>query len=152
TAKLRKMEAGELSARSLEEYREMIDRLIAAFGKTRLVDDLAADDFESLRASVSNVWGPVRLGKFVQCIRTVFKYAFESGLIEKPVQFGPEFKRPSADVLRKHRASGGKRLYTAKEIGELLAGASPALRAMILLGINCGYGNSDVAELSLSAV
>ena len=35
------------------EYREITDLLVAGFGKTRRVDDLAADDFESLRAQLT---------------------------------------------------------------------------------------------------
>src|SRR5262252_5866772 len=50
TAKHRKVESGELGARSFMEYREITDLIVAAVGKTRLADDLAADDFEALRA------------------------------------------------------------------------------------------------------
>jgi hypothetical protein len=44
TAKLRKRESGELGVRMFVEYRETTDLIVATFGKTRLVDDLAADD------------------------------------------------------------------------------------------------------------
>lgn len=35
------------------DYWEMTDLIVAAFGSTRLVDDLAADDFEALRAKMA---------------------------------------------------------------------------------------------------
>src|SRR5262249_55102820 len=57
TAKLRQREAGELSIRSLGEYKQTTDLLVSAFGKTRLVSDLASDDFESLRATMAERWG-----------------------------------------------------------------------------------------------
>src|SRR5215471_13234751 len=41
TAKLRKVSSGELGARMFQEYKETTDMLVDAFGKTRLVDDLA---------------------------------------------------------------------------------------------------------------
>jgi hypothetical protein len=53
TAKLRKREAGELGMRMFAEYREITDLIVAAFGKTRLEDDLVADDFEALRATMA---------------------------------------------------------------------------------------------------
>ncbi len=45
TAQLRKQAAGEIGPRMFQEYKEITDLLVAAFGKTRRVDDLAADDF-----------------------------------------------------------------------------------------------------------
>ncbi|CAN5325491.1 hypothetical protein BH10PLA2_BH10PLA2_20180 [soil metagenome] len=43
-------------------------------------------------------------------------------------------------------------MFQAEEIRKLLAMAGQPLKAMILLGINCGYGNSDVGTLPLSTV
>ncbi len=103
TAKLRQREAGEITARTYDEYVATTDRLVTTFGKGRLVDDLAVEDFEALRGEMAKQWGPVRLGNEVQKVRTVFKYGFEAGLIDKPVRFGPQFKKPSASVLRRHR-------------------------------------------------
>src|SRR5262245_33835387 len=57
TAKLRKKESGELGARMFTEYKEITDLIVAAFGANRPVDDLAADDFEDLRARMAKRWG-----------------------------------------------------------------------------------------------
>ncbi len=152
TAKQRQLEAGELGSRMFAEYKGTTDRLVSTFGKTRLVDDLAANDFEALRADHAKQWGPVRLGNEIQKVRTVFKYGFEAGLIEKPVRYGPQFKKPSRHVLRKHRAASGQRMFEAGEIRAMLDSASPQLRAMILLGVNAGFGNSDCGTLPRSAV
>jgi integrase len=152
TAKLRQQEAGEISARMYDEYVATTDRLFATFGKTRLVDDLAADDFEALREEMAKQWGPVRLGNEIQKVRTVFKYGFESGLIERPIRYGPQFKKPSAGVLRRHRAKTGERMLEAHEIRTLLDAAPVPLKAMILLGVNAGFGNHDIATLPLSAL
>jgi integrase len=85
-------------------------------------------------------------------VRTVFKYGYESGLLDRPVRYGPTFRKPSASVLRRHRAMQGPNLFTASEILRLLDAATPALKAMMLLGINCGFGNSDCGNLPLRAV
>src|SRR4051812_4542802 len=60
TAKKRKLDAGEVGPRMYGEYRATTDRLVSTFGRARLVDDLAADDFESLRADLARQFGPVR--------------------------------------------------------------------------------------------
>jgi integrase len=185
TAKQRQYEAGEISARMFEpvpgahprgEYPATTDRLIGTFGGTRIVEDLAADDFETLRYVLAKQYGPVRLGNEIQKVRTIFKYGFEAGLIERPVRYGPQFKKPSAGVLRRHRAKNGERMLEAVEVRRMLdalagkqvetgrtdektgklemVGLQPnaALRAMILLGVNAGFGNHDIATLPLSAI
>ncbi len=147
TAKQRKVDAGELSPRSLVEYTETCKRLAEAFGKTRRVDDLAGDDFESLRAIAAKRWGPVRLANEITRVKTIFKYALANALIEREVRFGSEFVKPDKATMRKHKAASDKKLFEATEIQQLLAAASVRLRAAILLGINAGLGNTDIASL-----
>src|SRR5262249_4343813 len=82
----------------------------------------------------------------------VFKYGYESGLIDKPVRYGPQFKKPSASVMRRHRAKNGERMLEADELRRLIDTSPVQLKAMILLGVNCGLGNHDCALLPLSAL
>lgn len=152
TEKQRLLESGELSKRTFKEYKETCDRVIEAFGKNRTVSTLRPADFSSLRASIAEKWGPVRLGNEVGRIRGVFKYAYEADLIEKPIKFGPSFKKPNAKTLRQHRASQPEKFFEASEIQAMLAVASPVLKAMILLGVNCGFGPNDCGLLKKDAV
>jgi integrase len=85
-------------------------------------------------------------------VRCVFKHAFDAGLIDRPIRFGPGFKRPSKKTIRLQRAKQGAKLLSAAEIRSLLSAASVQLRAMILLGVNCGFGNADCATLPRSVV
>src|SRR5262249_4171561 len=165
TAKHHKVASGELGWRMFQDYREIADQIVAAFGSTRLVDDLAADDFEALRAQMAERWGPVRLGNAITRVKSVFKYAIDNGLIDKPIRCGGEFHKPEKAVLRRHRAENGERMLEADQLlaivrgthvvgenGPELVQAGAQLKAMILLGINAGYGNHDVATLPLSAI
>jgi integrase len=82
----------------------------------------------------------------------VFKYGTENGLLEKTVRFGSEFKKPTKKVLRLHKAKVGKKLFSADEVRKLIAASGVPLKAMILLGINAGFGNNDVGTLPLSCL
>ena len=73
-------------------------------------------------------------------------------MIDKPIRFGKAFKGPSKRTERLHKAKQGPKLFTRDEIHKLLNAARPQLRAMVLLGINAGFGNSDVGNLPLSAL
>jgi integrase len=144
--------AAELSPRTWSDYEMAAQLLVGAFGKARLVDDLAPDDFAGLRTRMAKQWGPHMLGKMIQCVRSVFKYAYESGMIDKPVRYGPGFKRPSRKVLRVHKARQGMKLFEADELRRMIEAAPLQLKAMILLGVNCAFGNSDCGTLPLSAL
>src|SRR5262249_20825826 len=175
TAKVRKVEAGELGQRMFTDYKEVTDLLTEAFGVNRLVEDLAADDFAVLRATMAKTWGPVRLGNGITRVKSVFKYGTDNGLIERAVRYGSEFRKPDKAVLRRHRAKAGPKMLEADQLRQLLDAldgkqvptgrtaeggkpeparqpANPSLRAMVLLGINCGFGNHDCATLSLASV
>src|SRR5262249_36855342 len=142
----------ELSPRMFKEYKNTTDLLVKTFGKSRLVSDLASTDFESLRESMAKVWGPVRLSNEVQKVRTVFKYAYEAGLLQAPVRFGPQFKKPSASTLRRHRAKAAPKMLEPEQLRKLIDAAPTPIRAMVLLGLNAGYGPHDVAALPLTAL
>ena len=152
TAKHHKVASGELGSRMFQDYREITDLIVAAFGTTRLVDDLAAEDFESLRAQMAERWGPVRLGNAITRVKSVFKYGLDNGLLERASRFGSEFKKPDKAVLRRHRAQNGKKMLEADELRLLIDAAGMPLRAMILLGVNCGLGNADCGALPLAAL
>jgi integrase len=151
-AKQALVDAGELAPRTWAEYKQTTDLLVARFGKSRLVADLGRDDFADLRKALAKRLGPVALGNEIQRVRSVFKHAFDDELIDRPVRFGSTFKKPSKRVMRQARNERGAGMFEAEEVRKLLAGATPTLRAMILLGINCGFGNADVGRLPLSAL
>jgi integrase len=151
-AKQDRIDTGELSPRTWVDYKAAADEVIREFGKTRLVSDLSPKDFTALRNRLAKRFGPHRLAKFVVCIRMIFKSAFDAGLLDVPMHFGVDFKRPSKKTFRLHKAAKGPRLYSREEILRMLDTASQPLKAMILLGINCGLGNADVGRLPLSAL
>ena len=129
----------------------LLSGMAAAFGKTRLVDDLASDDFEALRADAAKIWGPHRLSKFVQCIRTLFKYGYDAGLLDKPVRYGAGVQ---ASVRRtysvRHRAAGARGCLRPQRFAICSTRRSMLLPhvqcgSMILLRLNCASAIPTVA-------
>jgi integrase len=151
-AKQEAVQAGELSPRTWADYRSIMDMLVEGMGKHKAVVALDPQDFAALKTKLARRNGPHRMCTVVQVIRCAFKHAYESGKLDRPMRFGPAFKRTSKKVLRLHRAKGGLKLFTREEIRRLLDAAGVHLRAMILLGINSGFGNTDCGTLPLTAV
>lgn len=173
--KLNRLNSGELSQRTFSDYYAVCDLLVSHFGRDRRVDDLRPDDFESFRNKLAKRGGVVTLRNIINRCRVVLKYAYDQRLIEQPVNYGQSFGRPSAKALRKARNDAGPRLFGADEICRILnaldgkpvqtgdvaddgepeiatINGDPALKAMVLLGVNCGFGNSDVASLPQTAI
>jgi integrase len=143
------MESGELAKRSLDEYEDTGKLMAEHLGKSRPVADLTPGDFQAFRARLAKRFGPVRLGNTITRVKTVFNWADENDLIQTPVKFGSAFKKPSAKVLRATRLAKGPKMVRAEELRAILEHATPNIKAMVLLGINGGLGNTDVAELEL---
>jgi integrase len=143
---------GELSRLMWGDYKLACDCVVSDFGRGRLVADLGPDDFAALRNRLAKRWGFHRLSKTVSCVRSLFKYAYDSGLIPAPVRFGPGFKKPSKKTMRLHRAAAGPKLFTAEEVRKLIGAAAQPLKAMILLGVNAALGNQDCVSLKRSDV
>ncbi len=152
TAQESTIKSGELGSRTFTTYLRSCKIIAEAFGKNRLADDLATDDFERLRNSLTDTLGPVALGNEVQRTRGIFKYAYDCGLIDRQTRFGPGFKKPPAKTIRLARNARGPRMFEADEIRTMLDSADSHLKAMVLLALNCGFGNSDVGRLNKSVV
>ena len=150
-SKKKLVESGELNPRTWGEYYDVGQIVVSTFGRRRLVEDLAGDDFEKLRAKWAGL-APVTVSKRVQMVRTMMGYAWREGRIERPVRFGTGFAKPSRNAMRLARHAAGSKMIEAEDIQKLLKLASVQLRAMILLAMNCGLGNSDLANLPFSAI
>ncbi len=151
-AKQAAVDSGELSPRTWDDYRSACELVVKQFGKGRLLADIHQDDFAALRKKLGTTWGHYRLGNFIQYVRCLFRFAYETEMVPAPIRFGPGFKRPSKKTLRLHRAAQGPKLFTADEVHQLLGAAGVQVKAMILLGGNAGLGNGDCSGIRRSAL
>lgn len=150
-SKDRQQDLGKITARHRANCGSVTDTLVASW-KHRAVSSLTAEDFEKLLATYAKGRGVVSVGNFVQHVRMVFKFGVDNGHLSQPVCFGQLFKRPSKKELRKAKREKGSKLFEAADIVRLLAAADVHLRAMIYLGINCGFGNADCGTVPLEAL
>ena len=151
TSKQAKLDTGDLSHRHFNDLYATCEFVLMHFGKERLATDLAPADFRQLRVKLAKKFGPAGEARWNRNIRQLFSYAYKNGLIEQPIRYGSEFEPPSQ---RKHRAARNEknRLFTPSEIRTILDVASVPMRAMVLLGLNAGLGNTDVAFLETKHV
>ncbi|WP_238388647.1 tyrosine-type recombinase/integrase [Roseimaritima ulvae] len=147
-----KLDAGEIAQDTWDEYHHTCELVTGSIDKHSEAATLLPSDFAKLRATMAKRYGPTVLGKHIGQVRSLFKYGYEAGLIDRPAKFGPGFKKPPAKVMRKTRLDRGDQDFTAAEVRQLLKTRNHNWRAMILLGVQGGFGNRDVAELSIEVV
>ncbi|MDA0810862.1 MAG: hypothetical protein O3C21_00505 [Verrucomicrobia bacterium] len=147
TFKRQLVASGELKNRTFQDYHEACTLLLAGIDKSRLVEDLDSDDFLHLRSTISKNVGPVSTSNRIRQIRMIFKFAYDQGLIDKPIRYGQGFNAPRKQVMRLDRQKIGSRMLERHEIIQLMDASPPIMRAMILLGLNAGFGNHDVGLL-----
>ena len=170
---------GELSPRTFETYYSTCERLCKYFRRDRAVEDLQPADFRMFRDKLAKTRGAVALGNEITRVRSVFRFAFEEGMVREKVRFGQGFAKPRQEIVdrarEKSRLEHGLRMLKAAELRlvlDALAGkkveigtdeetgepvtvelkANPQLRAMVLLAANTGFGNTDLSSLPIRAV
>lgn len=157
-AKNAKLESGELSARTLAGYQLTARFLVKHLRDDRTVKSLRPLDFVRLRAAMAKGRSTAALGNHIRHARIIMRWASDMDLVEVPVKMGPEFREPSKADKRRDRSQRtrerGRREFTRDELLVLLAilRRRPQLRAMVLLAINCGFGQTDIATLPRSAL
>lgn len=150
--------AGERAQRSIEDYQLAVTPLLQVFGGDREVASLRPDDFRRLRKHLDENLSKRTLKKRIGAIRTVLKYADdlrdETGerRFSGQIDYGREFNRPSSKVLRQEKLTQEKKYFEPQEVRRLLAAAREPVRTMILLALNCGFGNTDIATLTWSVI
>jgi len=148
TMKDSKLQSGELQLRTYKEYKRCGRRLLRVLGREWLVEHLTPTDFLKLRRDMTKTLKSLTSVKAdIRKMKVFFNFAYKEGYIEGPVKTGEAFKSPSTAALRREREQKPKRMFQAEQIRAMLAAAKPQMKAMILLGINCAFGNTDCALL-----
>ncbi|HEV7280538.1 MAG TPA: tyrosine-type recombinase/integrase [Pirellulaceae bacterium] len=139
---------GEIKLRTFGDYKEAGEAMVAFFGPNRRIEDLRPDDFARFRDKLSEGGrSAVTLGNWILRCRVLFKYGED--VFELRVRFGRSFKRPRAIDVRGEENEKPEKFFEAAKIHALLGVATVPMRAMILLGVNCGFGNGDVGRLEI---
>jgi integrase len=147
------VESGELDARTWRAYEDYGKRLVRVFGKNIPVASLTPADFQRYRADLQKTHKSlVTLKGDLTKTKVIFNWAGPGvngqGYLDRLPRFGSAMKVPSHQALVRERQEQGQRVLSAEQIRALATEASEKLRAMILLGVNCGYGNGDCAKLT----
>jgi len=149
--KAQKVDTGEIKQATFEEYKRTLKAFLDYFGRHRLASDITPAEFEGFRAHIAKGLSLPELGKRVQFVRSCYRYAVEGDLLDKSPKFG-EFRRPTTKAIRRERAGRPSRMIEPADLQAIIKAAPVPLKAMILLGVNCGFGAGDLSDLPMAAM
>lgn len=141
------VDSGEIGTRSFDDLKQTGKRIIRVLGRTSPLASLSTQDFELLRQDCCKGKAPTTAGNEIGRCRMFFRYSWYSRLTPAPLPYEMALKKPTARVRRLHRQRQPKKLLSRERVLELLRASSGQMKAMILLGLNCGFGPTDCASL-----
>lgn len=157
TARLTDVQAGKLTLVMYGDYMRELGAFVEWVKGTTPGDSLKPEHFTAYASHlVENRKLMSRSRKRTQgLVKAMFNWGMANELCRR-INFGTAFKAPSTtrEAIRQEKARLGKpdhaeRIVMGEEIDRLLDACKgkPNMRAMILIGINCGFGPSDIGRL-----
>jgi integrase len=143
-------QGGSLSPATYKKYEMVCDSIAEYFKRWRLLSAIRTSDIEGYRSWVGKQgWAPTTVDNWVRYSRVAFAYAKATDDLCPALNFAAAMYAPTARAIRDHRESLPAKKFEAAEIRELVLRARVEMKPLILLGINCGFGNSDCGLLKL---
>ena len=132
-------EQGEISPRHFSDQLDSLRKLTRFLGQYRRVGDISVLDLQSYKRKLSKVYSGCRVNLHIATMKAMFNWARKNDVLENI---------PNIDAVSKKKiAAKEKQTFTPEQIEILLDNANPQMKAMIWLGLNCGFGCTDCSEL-----
>lgn len=150
-AKEQMVASRENSVVTFNDYVATCKRLCEVVGRETPMVALMPAHFVAFKAKRAETCNVVSVGNEITRVKTMLNWLERSKITGK-IETGPDFRKPSEKTVRRHRRERGRMMFDAGQLRAILDESGVQLRAMVLLGINCGFQNSDLENVSVSAV
>jgi integrase len=130
----------EVKLRHVYDQILILRNFVKFVGSNRFVSEISTIDLQSYRKKlIKAAKTPNTINNHISTVKAMYNWALDNEIIE----FAPRLKAVKKITSSKQE----KPTFTMSEIQKLLRHASTQMKAMIWLGLNCGFGCTDCAEL-----
>ena len=136
-----RVKANTITAQHYNDQVSSLNKFIAFLGQSRRTKDISTLDLQSYKRKLEKQYASSkhRLNLHVSNLKTLFHWAQKNDILKQI---------PNIDALSRCKiVNKQRRIFTHEEINKLLAVADTKMKAMIWLGLNCGFGCTDCSEL-----
>jgi integrase len=146
-----RVEAGRMQQRSHNDYMEVAAVIADVLGPTRPVETIKPLDLEMLNTRLGarkdgSSRSPIGHNKRLSVAKSIFRYA--NRMLDSNVKYEEVLRSPEKQLIRKHKAKIGARMFEAHELRSMLKKADPHMTVVIYTGLFCGFGPSDIIGLT----
>ena len=135
-----KLQANNLTANHYNEQIGSLKKLMAFLGLNIEINKISALDLQNYKRKIQKSHVSVsRLNLHISIMKAIFHWARKNDILEHI---------PNIDAVSRDKIVHCEKFtFDHEQINKLLTAADVKMRAMIWLGLNCGFGCTDCSEL-----
>jgi len=137
-----RVQAEEISVRHYADEVDSLKKLARFLGSNLCVSEITALDLQNYKRNLNKSYSQNRINLNLAIMKAMFHWAKKNDVLNAIPNIDAVSK---VKLIRKE-----KQTFTIEQIKKLIENADLQMRAMILLGLNCGFGCTDCAELQWS--
>jgi integrase len=135
-----RVQAGELTIRHYTDQVNSLRKFVRFLGQHCMVNTITTLDLQNYKRKLQKSYNSAnRINLHIAIVKSMFHWAKKNEVLEVIPNIDAVSK---VQLVRKNRPT-----FTTEQIRKLLKASEPQMKAMILLGLNCGFGNTDCSEL-----
>ena len=133
-------EIGEIKSRHVSDQILLLKDFVRFVGPNRTVSDISTIELQNYRKKLINAKkSPNTINNRIAAVKAMYNWALDNEVIDN----APRLKAVKKVTSTKEEKS----TFTMSQVQKMLQNATPQMKAMIWLGLNCGFGCTDCAEL-----
>ena len=131
---------GDMTAKHYNDSKYSLDRLMAFLGPGCRIENISTLDLQNYKRKLQSSYPSIdRQNLHIGLMKAMFHWARKNDVLESI---------PNIDAISKDRVvHKEKYTFNKKQIRKLLSTADVKMKAMIWLGLNCGFGCTDCSRL-----
>ena len=135
-----RVQADAITARHYNDQVGSLNKLKSFLGQGRRIDEISTLDLHNYKRKLQKQYSSGhRLNLHISNLKTLFHWAKKNDILKSI---------PNVDAVSRSKIVHKQRtVFTHDQIKKLLAVADTQMKAMIWLGLNCGFGCTDCSEL-----
>ncbi len=130
----------EITRSYVYDQTRLLRDFVRYIGPNRIISNISTIDLQNYRKKLIKTGKAAdTINNRITAVKAMYKWALDNGVISNT----PNLKAIKKVVISKTE----KPTFSITQIQKLLENASTQMKAMIWLGLNCGFGCTDCAEL-----